>query len=173
MRRGSVILLCFLLAALGGAGCRSDPREELLREVFAALGDRDARRFQARATTLADFDLEAQGVSPFKAGMTYAGSVLRPEEESAQRAQFEQALRGGPGCIDFSRDRFAGLGTLLAEGTQETLGGTLVPYQVYSVRIRRGGEEIDARDLHPRFAITPRSGGFRMLGLVLPAEESR
>jgi len=164
-------LPCLFVLAVVSPACDSDPRADLLGEVFAALKDHDAARFRRCTITTADFDLRAQGVSPFKASMTYLGGVIRPEEQAAHQKAFERAARGGQGFIDFTQDRFAGGGTLLGEGSRETLGGSFIPYQVYSALVRRQGQTVDSKDLYPRFVIAPWGDGFRLLDLLLPPDE--
>ncbi len=119
--------------------------------------------------TSADFDLRAQGISPFKESASFLGSSVKPEQKKRQKRQFWTARRGGSDFIDFSKDRLLGLGACLGEETQETLLGERIQVGVYSVRIRRGGKEMDSKDLFPKFALV-RLGKttYRLLGLVLP-----
>jgi hypothetical protein len=161
------------IACLGAAlvsGCSSDPRSELLERVYEALSAGDEAGFLRWTITTADFDLKAQGVSPFQAGQTYLGGVIRPEQIAEQRRQFQRAIAAGPGCIDFTRDELAGCGSVLGEGSQETLGGNQVHYLVCSLRIERDGKELDAKELYPRFVLTEWVNGYRLLALVLPNE---
>ena len=158
-----------LLLVLALAGCHRDPREELVGKVFEAIRTKRTTAFMKTTITSADFDLRAQGISPFKEHMSYLGSSVKPEQKKRQRRQFWKVRAGGPGFIDFSEDRLLGLGTCLGEETQETLTGVKIPVSVYSVRIRRGGKEMDSKDLFPKFAMVRLGEStYRLLDLVLP-----
>lgn len=162
-----------ILIAFSLAGCHSDPREELLGKVFDALRARSTSSFMKTTITSADYDLKAEGISPFKEHMSYLGRCLKPEEKKRQERRFRRARKGGPGFIDFSQDRFLGIGTRLEDATRETFMGQHLPVSVYSARIRRGGVEVDSKDLYPRFAIV-RWGerSFRLIDLVLPEADT-
>ncbi len=158
-----------LLIVLALTGCHGDPREELVGKVFEALRKKSAGAFMKTTITSADFDLRAQGISYFKESSSYLGTSLKPEQKKRQRRQFWMARAGGPGFIDFSEDRFLGLGTCLREETRETLLGVQIPVSVYSVRIRRDGKEVDTLDLFPKFAMVRLGEStYRLLELVLP-----
>lgn len=118
--------------------------------------------------TSADFDLWEQGISPFQQQQSYLGAGVKPEQRTRQKKQFRKALAAEPDFIDFSEDRFLGLGSRVSEVTQETLTGLQIPVEVYSVRIRRGDADVDSKDLFPKFAIVRWGSNYRLLDLVLP-----
>lgn len=104
--------------------------------------------------------------------MTYAGSVLKPEEEQSQRLQFDRAAAGGEGQVDFQHSTFIGPGEIILESRMELLDeNESVPFKIYSLKVRTDGKEMDTRSLSPHFTVVPWEGEYRLMRLEFPKEE--
>lgn len=165
MKRFAPTILC-TIAVLCGCGPALSPDEQLAKEVFDSIKQRNVEEFSKLTITLADFELKKNKVSPFKAGLTYAGGTLRPEMRQRQQKQFEQAsTRANENCIDFATCEFAGI-TGDAAAEQKLLDGGSVPVRFRQFKIQRNGKVIDATDKQPVLVITDWNGHPRLLSLL-------
>ena len=141
----------------------------LLRQACEALRDGDWNRYRLLTITHADFLMKNQG---FKSELGYA-ATLRQEAQARLHKQFDAAVAGGAGRIDFRRAAYVGPGTLLRQETSDLLDGAAVPLRIYSVRIRLDGAELDTKDLYPRFVLAKWGEGERIYDLEFPPEEPK
>ena len=139
--------------------------ERAVREAFDALKKKDMQRFRTISITRADFILRDNGLSDFHDEASYAGSVMKPEEQAEQARDFESATRGGPGQIDFASVTFKSLGTVLQSARIDSSDGKSFPFKEYSIVVKGPSGEVDTKDLSPRFVVVPWEGGHRILEL--------
>jgi hypothetical protein len=138
----------------------------LIKEAFTAIKKNDWAAYSRLTVTAADFMLRENKIGPFEEKQSYAGSVLKPEEIQSQRAQFESAVEGGDGLIDFRNAEFVALGSIVEKGDHPLLTGGSVPFVAYSVRINVDGKEFDSRELSPRFVVVKWGHKPRLLRLL-------
>jgi hypothetical protein len=117
--------------------------------------------------TTADFIMRDNGLSDFHDQASYAGSILKPDEQKEQMEAFDTTLDPGPGAIDFANSSFESLGTVVRSDSFEILDGEKIPFNEWSVKIKTGGQTIDTKDLYPRFQVVEWDGGHKVLRLVL------
>lgn len=164
--RPLLLTAAVLLASV--ASCAMDPHrseESLVAAAFSAVARNDWERYRELIITPADLMLQAGKTPPLEAGLTYEGSVLRPEEREQHRQWFDQARRGGPGLIDFSADRVDRV-HLVARGERELLSGDLVEVTVYAANVTGG-----AGRSGPLFQVVRWGSEFRILALLFPPGE--
>ncbi len=174
LRYSVACILRMVILVLVGAGCAgclgfgtSSPTDTLLEEAFAGIKADDWQRFQKLTITPADFMIRDMGLSAFKAPQSYAGGVLRPRQRDEQRRQFDEAVRGGPGLIDFQRSAYVGPGSLLDSGTRRVANNGSYSYEIWSITIETGEGEVDTTELFPRFTIVKWGDEWRILGLIM------
>ncbi|WP_156804795.1 hypothetical protein [Synechococcus sp. PCC 6312] len=114
--------------------------------------------------TSADFVLDEYDAGHFQEKMSYVGQVLKPEELEIQASQFQRAVAGGEGYINFQQSKFLG-SRLLEEGNYELISGSMIQYQTYSLILETNGQKQDSETLQPQFVITPWKKQYRLLGL--------
>jgi hypothetical protein len=154
-----------VLPGKSGPRERSSPEEELLDAAFIALKKKDWNAFSELTVTTADFDIQTLKQSPLMERQSYAGGVLRPEERLRIKEQFEIAAGGGEGMIDFESAEFVSVGKAIDRGMVESIGGELIPFTSYSIKIEVDGETVDTRDLRPVFIVVKWQGRPRILAL--------
>ena len=148
-------------------GTPTPSQEAAVREVFEALKAKDLTRFHGGMITTADFIMRDSGLSDFHKQASYAGSVLKPQEQEQQAQDYNTATRGGSDYIDFSSATFESLGTAVRTDAVETSDGKKIPYTEWSIKIKTGGKTIDTKDLYPRFQVVEWDKGHKVLNLVL------
>ncbi len=171
-----IILSTFFIVSVVMASCSSRPttEEALLEQAFDAIKENDWEAYQKLTITYADFLLKAQKTSRAEEQMSYAGGVLKPEELQSQREQFDRAVAGGEGQIDFRRTEFIGAGPVFLESTMELLTAEeKVPFKIYALKIAEGGMQRETRDLFPRFTVVPWEGEYRVMRLEFPKTDSQ
>jgi hypothetical protein len=174
-RKAFVILSAFIVVSVGTIGCTSRPttEEALLEQAFDAIKENDWEAYQKLTITYADFLLKAHKTSRVEEQMSYAGDVLKPEELQSQREQFDRAVAGGKGQIDFRRTEFLGAGPVFLESMMELLTAEeKVPFKIYALKIAEGGMQRETRDLFPRFTVVPWEGEYRIMRLEFPKTDS-
>jgi hypothetical protein len=160
-----------VLFAAGGCTSRPDTEERLLEKAFEAIQEKDWEAYNKLTVTYADFLLKSQKTGRFEERLTYARNVLRPEEQQSQREQFDRAAAGGEGQIDFQRSRFVATGSVILESRMELLDeNETVPFKIYSLKVRVGGNESDTRLLSPHFTAVPWEAEYRLMRLEFPRE---
>jgi hypothetical protein len=164
-------LLLGLALAVTVAGCqRLDPTaspEAVVEAAYAAIKAGDWEAYSDLTVTSADFILKEQGMqSKLKGQGSFAGAVLKPEEQQAQREQFERALAGGEGLIDFKLREF-GRAHLAARGFEETLSGSEIPISAYLVSV--AGETRPTQD-GPSFVVAQWGSFYKVLRLTFPGD---
>ena len=147
-------------------GKPTESEERAVREVFEGIKQKDLKRYKAGLITRADFIMRDNGLSDFHDQASYAGSVLKPEEQDQQTEDYVTATRPGPGAIDFASSTFESLGTAVRSDSFETVDGKKIPFNEWSVKIKTGGQTIDTKDLYPRFQVVEWDGGHKVLRLV-------
>ena len=173
VRLGSALGVVFAICAMM-AGCKSKEsspgaskeQERLLKKAFAAIEDNDWEAYSHLTITTSDFSMERQGITGFKKGESYQGSVLKPEQEKKQKAQFEKAVAGGEGIIDFKNAKFVSAGGFTAKGTQELVSGGEIAVTSCFLRIKVSGEKKAREDLAPLFNLVDWKGVPRILALA-------
>jgi len=161
----------FLILSLGAAAYLffatgyASPQERVVARAFAAIQKNDLDAYAELTVTMADFEMLKNKINVFGEGLTYAGKVVKPEEQERQREEFEKAVTGGPGIIDFKKARFVGLSDKVKRGAREMLSGGEVPYEVYSVIIELDGRRIDTGGMRPRFVVVEYYDDYSILGL--------
>lgn len=169
----SAWVLFLVLITLSGCGPTLSPDEELAKQIFEAIKQHDEEAYSRLTITSADFDLKRDKVSPFKVGLTYAGSVLRPEMRHRQHKQFEMAIaRPTDKCIDFSTCDFAGI-TGDVTHNQELVGGGSIPTRVRRFLVKKHNTTIDTKEMEPLLLITDWNGKPRVLSLVFREEQQQ
>ena len=164
-----------MLVLLSAGGCSSRPvtEEILLEQAFGAIKDKDWEGYNKLTVTYADFLLKGEKTGRFEERINYAGSVLKPEEQTSQGEQFDRAVAGGEGQIDFQRARFLSAGTVILESRMELLNeGDNVPFKIYSLKLRVDSNETDTRLLSPHFTVVPWEGEYRLMRLEFPKEQN-
>lgn len=159
--RGFAAVLAALLSLLACTKPTSSP-EALVKTAFAAIKNNDWSAYAPLTITTADFMLKENKVSKFKEGQTYAGSMLRPEEQKQQKEQFQKAAAGGTTILDFRQAKFD-RAVQVASGNQELLTGGPIPVAVYAVALDGGGGQ--ASQLDPGFVVVEWNRTYRLLGL--------
>jgi hypothetical protein len=152
-------------------GKPTESEERAVREVFEGLKQKDRKRYMAGLITTADFIMRDNGLSDFHDQASYAGSILKPDEQKEQMEAFDTTLDPGPGAIDFANSSFESLGTVVRSDSFEILDGEKIPFNEWSVKIKTGGQTIDTKDLYPRFQVVEWNGGHKVLRLVLGASD--
>ena len=164
------LVACAVSSWLTGCTLGPDKTEEgLLEKAFDAIREGSWEGYSRWTITTSDFILKEQGMQgAFKEKQSFAGGVLKKEDKERARQDFQRAVAGGPGLIDFKKATFVGKGTLLHAGHEDTLSGGSIPVQVFSLRIKSDGKVVDTKDLGPHFVLTRWNGRFRVLRLGLP-----
>ena len=164
-----------MLVLLSVGGCSALPvtEEILLEQAFGAIKDKNWEEYHKLTVTYADFLLKGEKTGRFEERINYAGSVLKPEEQASQREQFDRAMAGGEGQIDFQRGRFLSAGAVILESRMELLNeGDNVPFKIYSLKVRVDGNDTDTRLLSPHFTVVPWEGEYRLMRLEFPKEDN-
>lgn len=162
-----------VLFVVGGCASRSGTEERLLDQAFEAIQDKDWEAYNKLTITYADFLLKSQKTGRFEERMTYAGTVLKPEEQQSQREQFDRAAAGGEGQVDFQSSTFIAPGSVILESRMELLEeGETVPFKIYSLKVRLDGNKTDTRQLSPHFTVVPWEGEYRLMRLEFPKEDN-
>lgn len=162
-----------VLLSVGGCSARPVTEEILLEQAFGAIKDKNWEEYNKLTVTYADFLLKGEKTGRFEERINYAGSVLKPEEQASQREQFDRAMAGGKGQIDFQRARFLSAGVVILESRMELLNeGDNVPFKIYSLKVRVDGNDTDTRLLSPHFTVVPWEGEYRLLRLEFPKEDN-
>jgi hypothetical protein len=156
------LLLPFFWACQPGS---TDAESRMLNEAFNALKAKSWDDFSELAITMSDYDLKQNNVSPFKAGQSFSGGVMKPQEMEKLRAQFASAVQGGEEFIDFSASEFISKGTVINRGVSKSLTGVDIPYTTYALKIRKAGAELDTKDLDPAFVVVKWGERYRLLRL--------
>ena len=136
--------------------------EALVAAAFESIKKNDWNAFAPLTITSADFILQENKVSKFKQGQTYAGGMLRPEEQKQQKEQFQKAAGGGAGILDFRQAKFD-RAVRVTSATQELLTGSAIPVTFYAVALDGGGGK--PSQLDPGFAVVEWNKTYRLLGL--------
>jgi hypothetical protein len=169
---GAATAVALLLAAAacsekGGAQSRpaaGEDEEAALRQAFEAIAAGDFAAFQRSAVTSADI-----GMGEAKLGRgsgSYAAGSLKNTQVQKQKEQFERAVAGGAGQIDFKSSRFVGAGTLVSSGAEQALPQGSYPFDIYSLVVEKGGSSFDTKELTPRFKMAKWNGEWRVMRLV-------
>lgn len=168
LRLAILLVLCLVAAA-----CAWKPKsdqERVIAEAFHAIAANDWATFEKHLITPGELINRQQGVSPFERSQTFAGGVLAPEERKARRAQFDRAVAGGDGQIDFATAKIAGIREVESMSF-ELLTGEEVSYTVYIAVVKTAaGEQVDT--LAPAFVLTADGSFWKILALDF-GEEAR
>ena len=164
------VLLAFLTLSCSAKSRQQQPTSpgaefELGAKLFAAIKANNWGAFEPLTITSADFTLKRMNLSPVQAKQSYAGASLRPNLIAKLRTDFNRAVAGGAGQIDFRQAFFVGLGPVTASGNLSDIQNESIPFTTYSLKIDTGGRVIDATDLTPRFVVVPWEKGLRLLKL--------
>lgn len=160
-----LLLLAFCLTGCPGSSSPLKQRETLLRQTFQAMKQNDWQNYSKLTITTADYDLKQSSVSPAKAKQSYAGGVAKPRMQEQQKADFQEAVTGGEGIIDFRNAQFVSIGSALDQGTISSLNGVQIPYTTYSLMLKIAGQEIDSKALKPVFTVVEWQDEHRLLNL--------
>jgi hypothetical protein len=160
--------VCVLLLTLCGCSKPTQSPERLVEAAFAAIKANDWKAYAPLTITSADIMLTRDKVSPMQAKMSYAGDVLKPEEQKRHRAQFDKAVSGGPGVIDFGKVKFQ-RAVKVAAADQELWNGSSVSVVFYGVALKGGTGDVSQLD--PGFSVVQFGDGYRLLALVFRPQE--
>lgn len=155
----------------GGPGGGTAGDEVLVQRAFEAIKAGDYSAYRELTITTADFVLKREKVNPMMEAQTYAGAVLKPQEQALQRGEFEQAVAGGEDQIDFKTAEWQGLGPLVDSGSQQLFESGSVPYMSYAIKIKQGGESIVSTELRPEFVLVDWGKSRRILRLFFGVHE--
>ena len=167
-------VFCWVSSLMLGCGSKnpqsgaSKEQERLLEKASAAIKANDWAAYSRLTITPADLSMAREGVTGLKQRQTYQGSVLKPEQEKAQKEQFEKAVAGGEGLIDFRNAKYVSAGGIAGTGSLELLTGGDVPFTSFYLRIKVSGETKDTKDLAPLFVVVDYKGTPRILALAFP-----
>lgn len=159
--------ILLLVAAAFFSGCGPSPSEKTIHLACQALKAQDWEAYSRLTITEADFMMVENNISESEADQSFAGSSLRPKQRQHLREQYEQAIQGCDGCLDFSRCLYV-FPTLSATSTITTLGGDDVILEEYILTIEMDGPETSAPGLGPYFILVPWEDEVRILSLRFP-----
>lgn len=159
-----IAALLVLLLPVGLAGCGPTAEERLLHNACLALKAQDWDAYSRLTITEADYLLRQNRLDGPEAEGTFAEDSLRPGQIALLRSQYDRAVRGGPGQLDFSRCRYV-YPELSRERVLETLSGEAVEVQEYRVEIEMDGPKRSAPGLGPVFVLARWEKGWRILAL--------
>jgi hypothetical protein len=146
-------------------GCAAAPDEDVVKKAFTAIKANDWETYSQLTITAADFMQQQAGIGMAQEQLSYIGTTVKPQQQQKQRQQFERAVAGEPGTIDFARVKFLGLGEPIERGTHPLLTGGEMPYTVYVPRLAIDGKELDGHSLVPRIVLVQVGEAFRILEL--------
>ncbi|MBU8869949.1 MAG: hypothetical protein KOO60_03630 [Gemmatimonadales bacterium] len=149
------------------AGCGPSPQERTIHLACQALKAQDWEAFSKLTITEADFLIAENLRSGRGAESQFARNSLRPEQLQLLKEQFDQAIRGGDYCLDFSRCQYV-FPTLNRTSTRTTFSGEIVPVEEYILIIEMDGPERSAPGLGPNFLLVPWEDGYRIQALKFP-----
>lgn len=161
---GRIAALLLVLLSVGLTGCGPTPQEKLIHDACLALKAQDWDAYFDLTITEADYLLRQNRIDAPGGQGTFAGESLRPEQLAELRAQYDRAVWGGPGQLDFSRCRYV-FPTLEREQVRTTLSGERYQVQEYRVEIEMDGPERSAPGLDPVFVLARWDDGYRILAL--------
>jgi len=151
-----------------GACERQDPTasaEGVVEAAYAAIKANDWDAYSKLTVTSADFILkENNAQSQFKQKSSYVGSQLKPEEQRRQKQEFQRAVAGGEGQIDFQTHKFE-KAHLAAQGNEELLNGSTIPVSAYLVAAE--GQSAPSQE-PPGFVVVPWGSFYKVLRLTFP-----
>lgn len=166
MTRWVSCFLFMLVIVFGSCSGRPTTEEKLLEQAFNAIKKEDWDAYGTLTVTYADFLLKAQSINAFHEKNSYDGGVLKPEQLKQQREEFEIAVQGGEGIIDFKNADFISPGNVVHAGSLEALEGPAIPYKIYSLKVKSPGSSL-THD-YPRFMVVRWNEEFRIMKLEFP-----
>ena len=147
-------------------GCGWKPQtdqERVIAEAYTAIAAHDWAAFEKHTVTPSDIINRQQGVSRFERSQTFAGSVLKPEEMKVLHEQFDLAVAGGAGQVDFASAKIIAV-TETDSGELELLSGGPASYVIFTLTVK-DDSGADVTNLKPRFVLTPHGSFWNILAL--------
>jgi hypothetical protein len=170
------LTLLILISSVFPVACTSSPQdaetkktEEILENAFEAIQNNDWPQYQRLLITTADFDMKARGVSRINSNRSFTGGVLKLQLIEKQKTRFESFTNSEDIGYHISGAQYKGVGTLLEQGTIETLQAGMVPYKAYSLKLKIDGEILDTKEYGPIFALVEFNGWYKIIHASLPA----
>lgn len=149
-------VLFSILSILTSCSHKIRSEEKLLKLAFHAIQQNSWNDYQRLTITLAE--------------VTDGDPKLKAQQLEVQKEDFQHAIQGGQGQIDFKTATYVGPGTLLAPVTlNET---TTFKGNVYSIKLKNQPTSpgtsaiVDTQSLYPQFLVVQTNGEYRLLALV-------
>ena len=156
-----------LIALVSLPGCGPSPQEQTIGLACQALKTQDWEAFAELTVTEADFLMRENQIDENGADHSFAGGDLRPSQQQLLREQFDQAVRGGDRCLDFSRCQYV-FPALIRTSTLTTLSDGEIRLEEYIITIEMDGPEKSAPGLGPSFVLARWEDEYRILALRFP-----
>jgi hypothetical protein len=171
MRIGIRLIVLSSLLLLCGCpdGLKNGTEEQLLQSCFTAIQKNDWESYARMTITSADIMQKMLGInlSPSKTKPSYLSGILKPEEMKRHREDFDRAVLGGRGFIDFKRSKFLSPGSIVWQGdAAKALEEGGIPSRTYSLWIQTPEASLDSVNLYPLFTIVCWEGKWRLLALT-------
>lgn len=143
--------------------------DELVETCFNCIRGRDWETYSAMTITVAEIaEALAAKSGAKKPENRLMRDVLRPGQEKALRAEYDRALTGMLGQIDFNKSEFAGLGAVVDPPRRFGSDPKGPLMTAYSVKLKSGAAVTDSKALSPHFVVVPWEGKWRLLALKYP-----
>jgi hypothetical protein len=157
LQRLLLTVFCFFSIACN----HNKPDVTLLNKIFLSIQQNQWQNYLESTITIADLHPK----------ITAELQKLKANQQKFQQQDFERAVKGGPGQIDFKNSQMVGLGSELA--TVEVLADYPLG-KVYSIRLKipngKTTVEMDSREFYPQFLVVQKNNQPHLLALIFPGE---